>query len=105
MIQEFRDKVIKAAQKLQQQLADSAEQPALDGSGTDRADVQNDTAADEDLVLAHLKERHRKRATETRTEEQRPLAKPNEAWRPMFGLSHDRLTAILSRHSEIAVAS
>ena len=28
-----------------------------------------------------------------------------EAWRPRFSLGHDRLTAILSRHSEIAAAS
>jgi len=28
-----------------------------------------------------------------------------ETWRPMFSLSHDRLTAILSRHSEVASAS
>mgnify|MGYP003317313854 CR=1 FL=1 len=28
-----------------------------------------------------------------------------ETWRPMFSLSHDRLTAILSRHSEVAAAS
>ena len=81
VIQEFRDKVIKAAQKLQQQLADSAEQPALPGSSTDRADVQNDTAADEDPVLANLKERQRKRATEGEAEEQRPLAKPKAAKR------------------------
>ena len=52
VIQEFRSKVIKAAQALQQQLPESAEKPALDGSKTDRADVQNDTAADADLVLA-----------------------------------------------------
>ena len=35
MIQEFQVKIIKAAHELQQQLADSAEQPALDGSTTD----------------------------------------------------------------------
>ena len=28
-----------------------------------------------------------------------------EAWRPMFNLPHDRLTAILARHSEVAAAS
>ena len=28
-----------------------------------------------------------------------------ESWRPQFSLSHDRLTAILSRHSEVAAAS
>ena len=81
MIQEFRDKVIKAAQQLQQQLVDSAEQPALPSSSTDRADLQNDTAADEDPGLANLRERHRKRATEREAEEQRPLAKPKAAKR------------------------
>ena len=65
VIQEFQCKVIKAAQVLQQQLADSAEKPALDGSTTERTDVQNDTAADEDPVLACLKERQRQRTTET----------------------------------------
>ena len=35
VIQEFRNKIIKAAQKLQQQLADSTEQPALPVSYTD----------------------------------------------------------------------
>ena len=80
-IQELRDKVIKAAQKLQQQLADNAEQLAVAGSSTDRADVQNEPAAGEDLVLAKLKERQRKRAAETEAEEQRPLAKPKAAKR------------------------
>ena len=28
-----------------------------------------------------------------------------ETWRPMFSLSHDRLTALLARHSEVAAAS
>ena len=28
-----------------------------------------------------------------------------ETWRPMFSLSHDRLTTILSRHAEVAAAS
>ena len=82
MIQEFRGKIIKAAQDLQQQLADNAEKPALDGSNTDSADVQNDTGADEDLVLlARLKERQRKRATETDTQDQRRVAKPKSAKR------------------------
>ena len=45
VLQELRDKVIKATQKLQQQLADGAEQRALPGSSTDRADAQNDPAA------------------------------------------------------------
>ena len=68
VLSEFQGKVIKAAQKLQQELADSAEKPALDGSTT---------AADEDpVLLARLKERQRKRATETETQDQRPVAKP-----------------------------
>ena len=64
-------KVIQAAQKLQQQLADSserlvllsgnAERPALAGSSNDRADGQNDPAANQDPVLATLKERQRKK--------------------------------------------
>ena len=45
VLREFQGKVIKAAQDLQQELADSAEKPALDGSTT---------AADEDpVLLAH----------------------------------------------------
>jgi len=60
VLREFQGKVIKAAQELQQQLADSAEKPALIGSTT---------AADEDpILLARLKERQRKRATETETQ-------------------------------------
>ena len=48
VLREFHGKVIKAAQELQQELADSAEQPAFDGSTI---------AADEDpILLARLKE-------------------------------------------------
>ena len=54
-------------------------------SSTDRADVQNDPATDQDPVLTHLKERQRKRGIETEAEreaeEQRPLAKPKAAQR------------------------
>ena len=51
ILRELQGKVIKAAQELQQELADSAEKPALDGSTT---------AADEDpVLLARLKERQR----------------------------------------------
>jgi len=81
IIQEFRGKIIKAARELKQQLAESPEKPALDGSTTDRAHVQNDTAADEDPFLARLKERQRKRATETEPKDQRPVAKPKAAKR------------------------
>ena len=68
-----------------QRSSGSAEQPALADSATDRADVQHDPTAGEDLVLAHLKERQRKRAAERQAEreaeEQRPLAKPRAAQR------------------------
>ena len=67
VLREFEGKVITAAQELQQKLADSAEQPAFDGSTI---------AADEDpILLARLKERQRKRAPETETRDQRPVAK------------------------------
>ena len=73
VICELQGKVIKAAQELQQELTDSAENPALDGSTI---------AADEDpVLLARLKERQRKRATETETQDQRPVAKPKSAKR------------------------
>ena len=73
VLRELQAKVIKAAQELQHQLADSAAKPVLDGSTT---------AADEDPpLLAHLKERQRKRATETETQDERPFAKPKAAKR------------------------
>ena len=59
VIQDFRGKIIKAAQKLQQQLLDSAEPPASD-----------------DPMLRRLKDRQSKRAQDSAAEEQRPLAKP-----------------------------
>ena len=72
VLQEFKDKVIKAAQKLQQQLPDSAEQPA---SSTAEQSVPMDTAADvgldEDPVLAELRANQRKRAQDSAAEEQR----------------------------------
>ena len=81
VLKEFQDKVIHAAQKLQQQLSDSAERPALlsdstewpasVGSSTDRADVQIDPTADQDDVLIDLKERQRKRAIEREAERER----------------------------------
>ena len=67
-----------ATKKLQQQLSDSAERPALlsdiaerpasAGSAGDNADVQNDAAANDDVVLANLKERQRNRAIEKEVE-------------------------------------
>ena len=53
VVQEFQGKIMKTAQALQQQLAESAEKPAVDSS-TDRVDMQSDTASDADLVLARL---------------------------------------------------
>ena len=62
-VRELQEKVIKAAQELQQELADNAEQPALDASST---------AADADpAVLVHLKERYRKRAADAETQDQK----------------------------------
>ena len=58
ILEEFRGKVIKTAQKLQQELAGSAEKPALDGSTT---------AADEDPPLLALS----KSATEKEQQKQR----------------------------------
>ena len=54
VIQELQGKVIKAAQELQQQLAASAEKPDLGASSNDRADVQNDPAADQDAAPSAL---------------------------------------------------
>ena len=59
VIQEFRGKIIKAAQKLQQQILDSAEPPAS-----------------HDPMLTRLKDRQSKRAQDSAAEQQRPLAKP-----------------------------
>jgi len=73
VVEEFRRKIIKTAQELQQQLAESAERPALEGSTT---------AADEDQsLLARLKERQRKRAADTGIQDRRPVAKPKAAKR------------------------
>ena len=86
VLKEFQDKVIHAAQKLQQQLSDSAERPALLSDSTEWPASVSSSAApadDEDPFLTKLKERQRKRAIETEAEregeEQRPLAKPKAA--------------------------
>jgi len=96
VLQEFQAKVIKAAQKLQLELADSTEQPAEGRSGASGSAEQpasstveqsapTDTAdgidLDEDLVIAELKARQRKRAQSSAAEEQRPRAKPKAAKR------------------------
>ena len=57
VIQEFRTKVVEAAQRLQRQLADSAAQLAVAVSSTDRADEHGDLPAGEDPLLAELTER------------------------------------------------
>ena len=104
MVQEFQGKVIKAAQKLQQQLPDSAEQPAsstaeqsvpmeeafrlqsASGSALQPASSAVEQAArmdttdvidfDDDPMLTRLKAKQRKRAQDSAAEDQRPLAKP-----------------------------
>ena len=66
-------------------LLGSAQRFALAGSSNYRANAQNDPAADQDRVLATLKERQQKRPLETEAqrdaEEQRPFAKPRAAQR------------------------
>ena len=93
VIEDLKCKVLKAARKLQKQSTDgrlnasgSAEQPVLAGSSTDRGNVQNDLAAGTadlggDPILAELRARQRKRATESEAEEQRALAKPKASKR------------------------
>jgi len=72
VIGDLKCKVLEAARKLQTQSTEgrssasgSAEQPALAGSSTDRADAHDDVPADKDPVLAELKERQRKRTKQT----------------------------------------
>ena len=64
VLQELNNKVIKAAQKLQQQLPDSAEPPVP-------MDTAVDLGLDEGPVLAELRERQRKRAQASVADEQR----------------------------------
>ena len=92
MLQEFQDKVIDAAKKLQPQITDSTARPSVQpasakppaaASPTHRADVQNEPAADQVSSIANLKERRRKTAIDREAEEEavepRPLAKPKAA--------------------------
>ena len=96
ILSEFHAKVIKAAQKIQVELADTSEQPAQGSSGasgsaeqpavsTVEQSVHTDTAdgidLDEDPFFAELRARQRKRAESSATEEQRPRAKPKAAKR------------------------
>ena len=77
VIQEFRGKIIKAAQKLQQQLLDSAEPPASSGvEQSARMDTTEVVDFHHDPMLTRLKDRQSKRAQDSAAEEQRPLAKP-----------------------------
>ena len=79
VLQEFESKVVEAAQKLQQQLADAirlqSDLPSVTGSAEQPASVNPLMEVSDDPVLADLKERQRKRMSETATEQQRPTAK------------------------------
>ena len=55
VIKNLKIKVIEAAQKLQLQLAGSAEQPAVAASSRDGADAHNDFPVAEDPILADLR--------------------------------------------------
>ena len=77
VIQEFRGKIIKAAQKLQQQLLDSAEPPASSGvEQSARMDTTEVVDFQHDPMLTRLKDRQSKRAEDSAADQQRPLAKP-----------------------------
>ena len=104
MVQEFKGKVIKAAQKLQQQLRDSvaqsassttqqpvrmeeasrqqtasssAEQPASsDVEQSARMDTIDGVDPDDNPMVTRLQARQRKRGLDSAAENQRPLAKP-----------------------------
>ena len=104
MVQEFQRKVIKAAQKLQQQLRDSvaqsasstvqqpvrmeeasrqqtasssAEQPASsDVEQSARMDTTDGVDSDDNPMVIRLQARQRKRGLDSAAENQRPLAKP-----------------------------
>ena len=104
LLQELKGKVIKAAQKLQQQLLDSAaqaasstaeqfvrieeaarqptasssaEQPASSAAEQSaRMDTSDGVDSDDNTMVTNLEARHRKRVLDSAAEEQRPLAKP-----------------------------
>ena len=88
MLDEFQGKVIKAAQKLQLELSDSAEQPAASTVGQSAPmDTADGVDFDDEPFLAALRARQRKRAQASaaeermEAEEQRPHAKPKAAKR------------------------
>ena len=77
VIREFQDKIIKAAEKLQQQLSDGAEQPtstAVEQSA--RMDTTDGVDSDDNPMVTRLQARQRKRGLDSAAENQRPLAKP-----------------------------
>ena len=100
LLQELKGNVIKAAQKLQQQLSDSAaqaaeqparmeaaprqptacssaEQPAPSAAEQfARMDTIDGVESDDNPMVTRLTARHRKRALDSAAEEQRPVAKP-----------------------------
>ena len=77
VIQEFRNKIIKAAQKMQQRLLDSAEPPASSGmEQSARMDTTEVVDFQHDPMLTRLKDRQSKRAEDSAADQQRPLAKP-----------------------------
>jgi hypothetical protein len=65
VIKNLEIKVIEAAQTLQQQLASSAEQPAIAACSGDGADAHDDFPVGEDPFLAELRRRQQKRATQS----------------------------------------
>ena len=79
VVDEFRDKVIKAAQQLQVELSGSAEQPAASTVGQPGSmDTADSVDFDDPPWLTELKVRQRKRA---QAEEQQPHAKAKAAKR------------------------
>ena len=77
VIQEFRNKIIKAAQKMQQRLLDSAEPPASSGvEQSARMDTTEVVDFQHDPMLTRFKDRQSKRAEDSAADQQRPLAKP-----------------------------
>ena len=83
VVDELRDKVIKAALQLQVDLSNSAEQPAASTVGQPGAmDAADSVDFDDPPWLTELKVRQRKRA---QAEEQQPHAKPKAAKRQKRG--------------------
>ena len=70
VVHEFQGKVIKATQKLQQQLSDSAAEQSA------RMDTNDGVDCDDNPMLTRLQARQRRSAQDSAAEHQRPLAKP-----------------------------